>query len=72
MKSKHTPLIKRHVLVGLIFMSLSAYCYLAYQNNKIENDDFVIQEKVIDGSEIIPSIIVMKKIYNTLFKDVVK
>ena len=65
MKSKITLITKKHVLIGLVLLSLSAYGFLLHETNQIDENSIAAKEQMLKSNELIPSIIVIKKIYET-------
>lgn len=65
MVSKLTIITRKRILIGLVLLSLSAYSYLLYENKQIHKDQIVKKETVLNNNELIPSIIVIKRIYET-------
>ena len=65
MKSKITLITKKYVLIGLVLLSLSAYGFLLHETNQIDENSIAAKEQVLKSNELIPSIIVIKKIYET-------
>lgn len=65
MESKITLITKKHVLIGLILLSLSAYGFLLHETTQIDENYIAAEEQVVKSNELIPSIIVIKKIYET-------
>ena len=68
MVSKLTLITKKRILIGLVLLSLSAYGYLLHENKQLDEGHLAKKESVLKNSELVPSIIVIKRIYESACK----
>lgn len=68
MVSKLTLVAKKRILIGLVLLSLAAYSFLLHENKQLDEVQLAKTESVLRNSELVPSIIVIKRIYESACK----